>query len=128
MKKKRGRPPIKFEKRYCDMLIEHMRQGLSFESFAGVVVVAKQTLYTWLEKNPSFLDAKKKGEGLSRLWWEKIGTAGMMAQMQSKDGKTIPLKNFNSGIWVFSMKNRFGWKDRVQLSQDDDDGGFEFTE
>ena len=101
-----GRPTA-YKKKYCPMLIEHMRQGLSFESFGGVAEVSKQTLYTWLQKHPDFLDAKLKGDGLSLLVWEKLGMAGMTAK----------IKFFNGHIWALNMKARFKWSDRMEVEQ-----------
>lgn len=103
-----GGRPTKYEPGFCEMLIAHMEQGFSFESFAGVLRVSKQTIYNWSEEFPEFLDAKRQGTELSRLWWEKTGHNGMFM-----GGKDNP---FNSTIWVFSMKNRFGWRDRTEVT------------
>jgi transposase len=114
---KAGRP-TKYKPEYCELLIEHMKAGLSFEAFGGVVAggVAKDTIYGWVRKYPAFSDAKKIGESLSRLWWEKVAVLGM----------TGKIKNFNATVWIFSMKNRFGWRDLVQNLDEQD--GFEFTD
>jgi hypothetical protein len=101
-----GRPTM-YDPKYCEMLIAHMEQGLSFESFGGVIGHHKQTLYEWAQKFPEFGDAKRLGTEKSRLWWEKTGHAGMFM-----GGKDNP---FNATIWVFSMKNRFGWRDRTEV-------------
>lgn len=85
-----------------------MSTGLSYESFAGAIQVSKQTLYDWEKVNPKFLDAKKVGTEMSRLWWEKAGMAGLWG---SKDAQ------FNSSVWIFSMKNRFRWADKVEVEQ-----------
>lgn len=94
--------PTKYKKEYCKQLIEHMTKGLSFESFAGVLQVSNKTLYTWAEKNPEFLHAKKVGTDKSRLFWEKLGVAGAAGK--------IP--NFGSASYIFNMKNRFKWRDK----------------
>ena len=104
--KKAGRP-TKFHQKYCQTLIDHMRTGLSFESFGGVVEVSKQTLYDWMQKHPSFLDARYKGDSLSLLQWEKLGIAGMTAK----------IKFFNGHIWSLNMKSRFKWSDRMEVEQ-----------
>lgn len=106
LKKKRGQP-TKYKDEYCEMLVEHMNKGLSFESFAGLIGVTKETIFNWLEKNKQFFDSKKKGEVRCRLFWERLGIAG-------SSGK---LKNFNCGTWIFNMKNRFAWKDRQEIDQ-----------
>lgn len=105
MKKKNGRP-TKFEEKFCEALIEHMSQGLSFESFAGVIGVDRDTIYEWVKVNPSFSDAKKIATSFCLLFWEKIGIAGVWNTKETQ---------LNTGNYVFQMKNRFKWTDKVEL-------------
>ena len=65
--------PTDYKEEYCEMLIAHMSKGFSFESFAGVIGAAKQTIYNWLEANPEFMDAKNAAFEKSRLFWEGVG-------------------------------------------------------
>lgn len=107
MNNKEKRPvgrPTKYKQDYCDMLVKHMAEGLSFESFAGHISVTKQILYDWCEKHPEFLDAKKLGWAKCLLFYEKIGRQAMVGK----------LPGFNLGSWCLNMKNRFGWTDRVE--------------
>lgn len=103
-----GRRPD-YRPEYCEMLIEHMRQGGSFESFAATAGVTRATLYNWEKKYPEFLDAKKIGEPQSEAFYEKIAIAAMVGK----------IKNFNAVVWIFTMKNRFGWRDRHEVSSAD---------
>lgn len=91
-----GRPP-KYKKEYCDMLVSHMAEGLSFESFAGILSTTKETLYNWVEKYPEFLYSKRVGTQKCRIYYEKAGIQGMTAK--------IPF--FNDRIWRLQMINRF---------------------
>lgn len=50
-KRTRGRPSG-FKTDYCKLLKDHMRQGLSFEAFAGVIGRCEKTLFNWLETYP----------------------------------------------------------------------------
>jgi hypothetical protein len=99
--------PTHYKPEYCDMLVDHMNDGLSFESFAGVVGTCKQTLYNWAEANPDFLDAKKQGFEKSRLFWEKTGTKLATGQL---DG--------NATMAIFNLKNRFPkeWRDKQEMA------------
>lgn len=103
-KKNKGGRPSKYKPEYCEMLVEHMESGLSFECFAGVLGVTKQIIYDWCERHPEFLDAKNRGWSKSQLTYEKIGRSAMAGK--------IP--NFNTAVWIFNMKNRFGWSDRIE--------------
>lgn len=95
--------PTKFKKEYCEMLIEHMKKGLSFESFAGVLEVTKSTLYEWVKDSDEFSNAKEIGSECSRLYWESLGQENMH---DISEAGCIN-KKFNTTMWVFNMKNRF---------------------
>lgn len=96
-----GGQPTKYRDVYCQMIIEHLSQGLSVESFAGVVGVCFDTIYEWAKVHPEFSDAIKQGKAKKRLWWEKLGQAGIAGK----------LKNFNASGWIFHMKCREQYKE-----------------
>ena len=98
----------KYFDKFPKMLIAHMTDGLSYEAFAGLIEVARSTLYEWDKNHPEFLEAKKIGLSKSLIKWEKIGMAGLYM-----GGKDNP---FNSTVWIFNMKNRFGWTDRQDVT------------
>jgi hypothetical protein len=100
-----GGRPTKYKKAYCKKLIEWMGKGLSFESFAGDIGVNRDTIYEWAKVYPEFSDAKGIGSAKSQALWEKMGIAG-------SSGK---LKGFQTGAWIFNMKNRFSWRDRQEI-------------
>ena len=112
-----GRPTV-YKPEYCEMLIQHMKEGLSFEAFGGVTGHSKQTLYEWIEKFPEFGDSKRRGELLSQLWWEKIGVERLISQSWHQGGS----KALNASVWIFNMKNRFGWRDRHDIEHTGDIG------
>jgi hypothetical protein len=120
--------PTDYKPEYCELLIEHMSKGLSFEAFGGIVRKSKQTLYDWLQANPEFLDAKMTGTELSRLFWEKLGTDHVLnisESSRSADGSTSSMsKSLNASIWIFNMKNRFKdeWREKQELDVSSDKG------
>lgn len=93
--------PGTYDPKWCDQLIEHAETGLSFEAFGATARVSKQTLYEWVKKYPEFADAKKLFESISLKWWEQTGMDGM-------NNKTA---FFKTAVWIYNMRNRFGWKD-----------------
>jgi len=99
--------PTKYKPEYCDMLVEHMTGGLSFESFGAVADVSEETLHTWKSKHPEFLESYKKGRSHSMKHWEEMGHDMVLAGQG------------NATAWIFNMKNRFGWKDRHDITSDD---------
>ena len=104
-----------------------MGQGFSFESFGAEVHKSSQCLYEWVQAHSEFGDAKAEGTALSLKWHENIGNKGMMGlpmevQMKDKNGniKTITGKNFNPVMFKFMMANRHKWKDRSDVTTDDE--------
>lgn len=98
-----GRPP-EYKPEYCSMLIEHMVSGLSFDSFAGVIMTSKESLYNWCDKYDDFVYAKKIGTSASLLKWERMGIEGLYGNKEN---------TFNSTVWIFNMRNRFGWRNET---------------
>jgi len=103
--------PTKYKPEYCQMLIDHMSEGYSFESFGGIIEVAEDTLYEWAKVHEDFSDSKKIGTQKSMVWWEKIGRSGMINE--------IPF--FNDRIWRLNMINRFRskWSDGTKNENND---------
>ena len=115
--------PSKYKPEYCEALVEHMKTGLSFESFAGLVAVNQDTLHEWKKKHPEFSEAQKNGSALSLLWWEKLGKAAMVGEaVVTPDGRRVSFDNFNTTMWIFAMKNRHGWRDRHDHEHSGKDG------
>lgn len=114
-KKKPVGRPTKFLEKYCQMLIEHMESGYSYESFAGVVDVDRDTLYHWEKIHPIFSDAKKKAFSKCLLWWDKLGVDNALNITESHqvgNSRTTKSVGLNTGNFVFQMKNRFNWTDK----------------
>lgn len=97
--------PTKYKVEYCEMLVEHMSEGLSFESFASKVDSHRETLYSWAKKYEDFANAKKKGKEKCLEFWESMGRSGAAGK----------LPGFNAAAWIFNMKNRFLWRDRQDI-------------
>ena len=110
MSDKVGRP-TDYKPEYCEMLIEHMSEGYSFESFGGVIEVSERVLYDWEKAHKEFLHSKEIGVQKSMVWWEKVGRRGMM--------NDIPF--FNDRIWRLNMINRFRskWSDGTKNENND---------
>jgi transposase-like protein len=115
-----GRPRIEFKPEYCDLVETEMASGFSFEACAGAIGICKQTLYSWVDQYPEFLDAKRRGTELNRRFWEKLGVDHIINVSESvREGKDqiTTSKSLNSAVWIFNMKNRFRdeWRDKQEV-------------
>ena len=108
--KKLGRPTVYCET-FCDVVVEYMGKGFSKEAVAGVIGISKETLYRWAREHTTFSDAISIGESKSRVWWERQLVDNVV---HSKNGSQI-----NGQVFNLNMKNRFGWKDKNEVSVDE---------
>lgn len=93
-----------YDKKFCNMLVEHMTNGYDFYSFAKVVGVSRMTLDKWLLDRPNFKEAREVGDEAYYHHWLEIGLRGAKGL----------IKGYNASTWIFTMKNKFGWKDIVE--------------
>jgi|DEB0MinimDraft_6_1074348.scaffolds.fasta_scaffold85733_3 transposase len=99
-----GGRPTKYEPEMCDVVLELMKDGASKYEVAAELDIHIDTLCEWQkpEVNPEFSEAIKRGEALSRAWWERKGR------------KNLENKDFSYTGWYMNMKNRHGWSDKQE--------------
>jgi len=87
--------PTKYRKEYCQMLMEHMKEGLSFETF-GITLenpVHRDTCYEWAKVHSDFSDAKKKATDMALNFFEKMGRFSFLFSCS-----WLPL-SYNTILW-----------------------------
>jgi hypothetical protein len=100
--------PSSYKPEFAGQLIEHMKEGLSFKSFGGIVLKSERTLHNWCEAHPDFQEAKEIGECACLLFWEKLGRGAG--------------RDFNTVLWIVNMCNRFGWRQRAKEEVEGESG------
>lgn len=68
----------------------------------GIAQTAWETL---LEDSEEFRVTEKERQDLCQIWWDKQG------RRMTQDGQG------SAAVWVFNMKNRFGWRDKQEVEQ-----------
>ena len=106
----RGQPTL-YRVEYCERLVAYMRGVNSFETFADVIGVHRDTLYEWCKVHPEFSDARKRGrDGLQR-GLENISKGLMTGKIKG-----------NAAALIFFMKNTTNWRDDPAQETDSIDG------
>ncbi len=96
--------PTEFDDRFCEQLIHHMSKRLSFSSFAGELLINRETLFKWHDNFPQFAAARKVWEEIYRRMCEE----SMDANAHSNFG--------NARTTIFRMVNRFNdeWTNKTE--------------
>lgn len=106
--------PTKYKPEYCEMLIEHMAEGYSFESFAAKTNASRISMFRWVKEFPEFAEAKEMAFDKCQLFWEKKGIDNIVNISESETttgiGGTSNSRSLNSATWIFNMVNRFKWR------------------
>lgn len=108
-KKHPGGRPSSYKPEYCQALIDHMSQGLSFDTFGATIGVSRDVIYKWCNVHEEFFQAKKIAMDKCQLWWEQEGI------------RSLGFKFYQSAIWIMNMKARFGWSDKVEVQVSGDE-------
>ncbi len=114
-----GGRPSKYDPKYCQEIIDFLGQGFSIEAFAGYLGMAIDTIYQWDKKHPEFSEAKKIGVAMSQYNWERKGIDGLYKVTETNLETGISTtRQINSAIWIFNMINRFGWRQKADVTSD----------
>jgi hypothetical protein len=93
-----------YDSAFCEKVVKLMREGASIMEVARELNARRETLWSWRKNHPEFKDAIETGLDYSQGWWEKMGRLA------------INDKQFNATVWYMNMKNRFGWRDKKDLT------------
>lgn len=87
-----------------DKIPDLYKNGEADVEVAVNIGISKDTFYRWLKEIPDFAKAVHVGRSLSEKWWLEMGREGVMG-----------IRKVQATIWFANMKNRFGWKDQVEV-------------
>ncbi len=112
-KKKLGRPRTTIDDlptNWKDIMIECGQEGGSAVEVRCLLGIAQSAWETLLEDSDDFRLTEKKRQALCEVWWERQG------RRMTTEGQG------NATVWIFNMKNRFGWRDKTEHDLTSSDG------
>lgn len=105
-----GRPRITLEDlqiSWQTIVLDLMKEGGSLTEVKGELGISNDLFERLREDEKEFSDTINKGLQLSAQWWE------------AKGRKNLENPKFNYVGWYMNMKNRFGWKDKTDITSND---------
>lgn len=93
-----GGRPSEYRPEYCALLLESTKaEGISLAAFAGVIGVARDTIYEWRKQHREFSDACSRAKPMRQLWWErKLGRSRKGAETAAS---MFALRNIDPTEW-----------------------------
>lgn len=85
-------------------VIEHYRCGYSDMEVAATMNITKREFNQMLSDNPTFAKLVEFGRTLSAAYWEGLARTN------------VKNKTFNTPLYNFYMKNKYGWADKIETS------------
>lgn len=112
-KDKKPHGNCKYKPGMVSVIIELMKHGASKYEVCAELDITTETLHQWCNKDGDYFiadiaHAVKKGELLSRAWWEKQGRLNLIGY--GGEGA----EKFNHVLWYMNMKNRHKWSDKTE--------------
>ena len=85
-------------------LLELYGEGASDVEIARALGITIARFQYLCQDQPAFANFAEKGRTLSQAWWVE----------QAR--KNLWKKDFNVALWNFNMKNRYGWADKTETT------------
>jgi hypothetical protein len=121
----------KYKPEFCELLVEHMKQGYSFESFGATANTGKDTLLDWCNRWPEFKAAKKEGYTQALKYWEDLQKACTLRRpmtYRNKSGEVVAGSIPDRTMVIFALKTRFHaeWGERLAYKYEPEDYDLDF--
>lgn len=94
-----------------ERMLELAKEGASEVELRVELGISDDLWYRWIDEEPEFARTVKDCKRRIQAWWERHGRHMAVGA----EG--------NATVWIFNMKNRFGWRDKNELALTGADGG-----
>jgi len=102
--------PSKYRPEMCDRLPEMFAEGQDVSVILVELGISRKTFYTWIKNIPEFKTAYEMGREHSKAYCTKVGWDLVHGR----------IKKGNTAAWIFMMKNKFNWQDKVEVDNTTD--------
>ena len=92
-----------------DVMRECGQEGGSAVEARALLGIGESAWNTLLQDSEDFRRTEKERQALCQVWWERQGR------------KMTTGENGNATVWIFNMKNRFGWRDKQEVDHTSSD-------
>ena len=92
-----------------DIMVDCGQDGGSAVEARCLLGIGESAWETLLTDSEDFRRTEKKRQALCAVWWERQGRK----MAAGADG--------NATVWIFNMKNRFGWRDKQDVDHTSSD-------
>ena len=107
-----GRPRTTVEDlpdNWQDTIVDCGQGGGSAVEIRCLLGIGESAWNTLIEDSTEFRGTVKKAKSLCEVWWERRGRE----MATGSEG--------NATVWIFNMKNRFGWHDKQAIDHTSSD-------
>jgi hypothetical protein len=96
-------------KQWVNELKDAYSQGASDPEICKILKITQREFDQNYEKSAAFKELVDIGRMMSKAWWLEQGR------------RNIENTKFNTTLWSFNMKNRYGWADKTENTSVDGD-------
>lgn len=96
-------------KEWINELKDAYLQGASDVEICKILKMTQKEFDSYYERSASFKEMVDIGRMMSKAWWYEQGR------------RNIENTKFNTTLWSFNMKNRYGWADKTENTSVDAD-------
>jgi hypothetical protein len=97
------------DKAWINDLKDAYLQGASDVEICKILKMTQREFDSYYEKSPNFKEMVDIGRMMAKAWWYEQGR------------RNIENTKFNTTLWSFNMKNRYGWADKTENTSVDAD-------
>jgi len=112
-------PQSRYKHEYCELLIAHLKKGLTMDTFGAKVGVVRSNVYEWLKLYKDFNTAYDIGKQFAQEFFE----ARLTAKISGQNIPGIDTKKIDTACLIFALKTRFhktyGDRQKIEYSADD---------